>query len=66
MWDFIINTKSLTHLLSETLTRLLLTYRITITVYYSSGMWVLEVLLVLVLDKGSVALNQVLWLKRRS
>ena len=33
---------------------------------HGSGMWVLEVLLVLVLDKGSVTLDQVLWLKRRS
>ena len=33
---------------------------------HGSGMWVLKVLLVLVLDEGSVALNQVLWLKWRS
>ena len=33
---------------------------------HGSGMWVLEVLLVLVLDEGSVALDQVLWCKRRS
>ena len=36
------------------------------TVCHSSDMWVLKVLLVLVLGKESVALNQVLWLKWRS
>ena len=61
-----LNLESLTHTLQSNDNCHQAAQQVTHNNCHSSDMWVLKVLLVLVLGKGSVALNQVIWLKWRS